>query len=290
MSQQVAFAFAAGMVAAINPCGFALLPAYLTYFLGLEPENGTQGETAVTTGDPTLRALRVSAAMAAGFVVVFGIMGLVWSSVSGVIGDRLPWVTVVLGVGLVVMGVAMIRGYTPVVGIPKLSLSGGGRETWSIFLYGISYAVASLSCTIGVFVATVTTTFDSSGFLEGTFTFLAYGLGMGALVAMLTVAVSFAREGIVAKMRSLLPHIGRISGVLMIVAGAFVSYYGWWEIQILAGNDVSDGPAGALQDWNADVSNKIQEIGAGRVGLAILVFLILAVAASGVRRMALKSR
>ena len=31
-----ALAFAAGTVAAFNPCGFALLPAYLGWFLGAE--------------------------------------------------------------------------------------------------------------------------------------------------------------------------------------------------------------------------------------------------------------
>ncbi len=276
MSDSVAFAFAAGMVAAINPCGFALLPAYLTYFLGLDAEAavGTDGDDPdqrPAATNPAWRALRVSAAMTMGFIAVFGVMGIIWSRVSGVIGDRLPWVTLVLGIGLVVMGIAMIRGYSPVVGIPKLSLSGEGRETWSVFLYGVSYAVASLSCTIGVFVATVTTTFDSQGFLDGVATFVAYGLGMGALVAILTVAVSFARVGIVSAMRRLLPYIGRISGVLMIIAGLFVAYYGWWETQILAGNDVDDGPAGALLDWNGEVSTRIQDAGAGRIGAIIAV-------------------
>jgi cytochrome c biogenesis protein CcdA len=293
--EQVAFAFAAGMVAAINPCGFALLPAYLTYFLGLEGDGSADSDTdaegggsraATVAGNPALRALRVSAAMTAGFVVVFGVMGLVWGRVSGLLGNRLSWVTVVLGIGLVIMGIAMIRGFTPVIGIPKLSLSGDGRETWSVFLYGLSYAVASLSCTIGVFVATVTTTFDDQGFIDGVATFLAYGLGMGALVAILTVAVSFAREGIVTAMRRLLPHIGRISGGLMILAGAFVAYYGWWETQILAGNDVSDGPAGALLDWNAGVSNRISEIGAGRIGLVIAGLLVIAIGAGAAIRRA----
>ena len=32
----LALAFSAGMIATVNPCGFAMLPAYLSYFLGLE--------------------------------------------------------------------------------------------------------------------------------------------------------------------------------------------------------------------------------------------------------------
>ena len=30
----LALAFAAGLVATVNPCGFAMLPAYLSYFMG----------------------------------------------------------------------------------------------------------------------------------------------------------------------------------------------------------------------------------------------------------------
>ena len=32
----LAYPFSLGLVAAFNPCGFALLPAYLGYFIGVE--------------------------------------------------------------------------------------------------------------------------------------------------------------------------------------------------------------------------------------------------------------
>ena len=36
-----AYAFTTGMLATVNPCGFAMLPAYLSYFLGdREPATG----------------------------------------------------------------------------------------------------------------------------------------------------------------------------------------------------------------------------------------------------------
>ena len=40
MTELWGVAFAAGMVSTINPCGFAMLPAYLSYFLGLEGKGG----------------------------------------------------------------------------------------------------------------------------------------------------------------------------------------------------------------------------------------------------------
>jgi cytochrome c biogenesis protein CcdA len=58
----ITFALAAGLLAAFNPCGFALLPSFLVLVV-----SGPGG---------VLRALRLSAAMTAGFVTVFGVAGV----------------------------------------------------------------------------------------------------------------------------------------------------------------------------------------------------------------------
>ena len=281
MSQQLSLAFGAGMVAAINPCGFALLPAYLSYFLGLESKEGARLDR---EGNPFLRALVVSAAMTAGFVVVFAPMGAIWSSVSSVLGNRLPWVTAALGVGLVVLGIALFRGFQPVVRLPKLQVGTASEQLGSVFLFGVSYAVASLSCTIGVFGALVTSSFERDSFLVGVGSFVMYALGMGLVIAILTMAVSFAQQGIVTAMRRLLPHMGRISGVLVIVAGLYVAYYGWWEAQVLAGNDVSDGIAGRVNGWRDSVAQWISDVGEVRLGLIIVVLLAAAVGIGAARR------
>jgi cytochrome c biogenesis protein CcdA len=73
MNSAIVYAFGVGMVATFNPCGFAMLPAYLSYFLGLENARDTDNRADATV----LRALAVGAAMTAGFVVVFGVLGLV---------------------------------------------------------------------------------------------------------------------------------------------------------------------------------------------------------------------
>ncbi len=78
----LALAFIAGTVATVNPCGFALLPAYLSYFLGLDANQEEPNGDADGAANPVLRALAVSVAVTAGFVVVFGVMGIIWSSVS----------------------------------------------------------------------------------------------------------------------------------------------------------------------------------------------------------------
>ncbi len=62
----LALAFAAGLLAAFNPCGFALLPAYLAYFVGVA------GEERASPLRVTGRALVASATLTLGFAVVFG--------------------------------------------------------------------------------------------------------------------------------------------------------------------------------------------------------------------------
>jgi len=269
----LALAFTAGMVATVNPCGFALLPAYLSYFLGLD--DGHAGSRA----NPALRALAVSAAVTLGFVVVFGIMGVIWSSVSGWLGTRLPYVTMVVGVGLVALGIAMLRGFEPTLNLPHLQLSERRRELSSMFLYGVSYAIASLSCTIGVFIAVTSTTLAGSSFAQGVATFVAYGLGMGATLSILTIAVAMAKQGIVTRFRSLLPHIHTISGVLLILAGTFVSYYAWVEVQEL-NNGSSSRVVSSARDLQSSLQRWAEGQGAARLALAAAVLIGGAVAIS----------
>ena len=160
MNGTYAFALAAGMAATVNPCGFALLPAYLAAFIGIEHRGGRAGAVG--------RALTVSLALTAGFVLVFGAFGLIISPLAVRIEQYLPWATVVIGFGLLGLGVALLAGRQLMIRIPKLQKGGQDGTLPSMFLFGVSYAVASLSCTIGPFLAVTTSTFRSESWLDRT--------------------------------------------------------------------------------------------------------------------------
>ncbi len=220
-------AFAFGMVALINPCGFALLPAYLGFFLGLDDDE--EGESRIVALN---RAQIVGLSLSAGFLMVFGLLGLVFAGVWGRIGAQMPYVTVVIGLGLIVLGVAMLRGFQPLLKLPKLDKGTGSRSAASMFLFGISYAIASLSCTIGIFFSVVGTSASGASFSSRFGSFLSYGLGMGLLATVLTLAVAFGKKGIVSRFRQLLPKINMISAVVLLFVGVYVTLYGIWSIQV----------------------------------------------------------
>ena len=240
-----ALALTAGMAATVNPCGFALLPAYLSAFVGLD--DSTARTTAVARG------MKVSLVLTAGFITVFGVFGLVISGVASELQRYLPWATIVIGIGLVGLGIYLLTGRQIVLNIPKLQKGGSDGTLLSMFLFGVSYAVASLSCTIGPFLAVTSTTFRNENYLSGVMVFVLYGLGMGLVVSVLTMAVALAKDGMVAKFRSLLPKMNKIAGVLLVIAGLYVAYYGYYEVQLFFFDGELDDPvidAGeSVQSW-----------------------------------------
>ncbi|WP_300009036.1 cytochrome c biogenesis protein CcdA [Pseudonocardia sp.] len=268
----LAFALVAGAVAAFNPCGFALLPAYL----GLLVAGG--GRTGAV-----LRALRFSAGMTVGFVAVFGLVGVVLAPLALSLERYLPVVTVLVGVVLVVLGAWLLAGRT--LAIPGLAGHGSAptRRWWSQIGYGVSFALASLSCTIAPFLAVVAGSLRVGGPLGVGAAFVAYALGMGVVVLAVALAVALASARAVGTLRHAGAVISRAGGALLVVAGAYVAWYGWIEIRSLAGGDPADPVVAAAIDVQAAVADLIAGLGAGGL-LAVAAVLATGIAALTLRR------
>jgi cytochrome c-type biogenesis protein len=274
----VGLALGAGLVAAVNPCGFALLPAYLSMFV---LEEHPQRSVAV------VRALRATVAMTAGFAAVFAVFGLAIAPVAGSVQRYLPGFTVVLGLLVAASGFWVIAGRS-LPGLRPPQTRRGGRRPITASLpsmvgFGASYAIASLGCTIAPFLAVVVTAFRAGSIPEGIALFVAYAAGMGLVVGTAAVAVSLARDGMVRKLRAAGSLLVRPTGVLLVAAGGYVAWYGAWELRVLqfgAGADTVVETAGRLQRWLADTTQ-----GVGAWGfLTILLALLLAAVALWRRR------
>jgi len=273
----LAFAFAAGTVAAFNPCGFALLPAYLSYFLGA----GDSSES--PRPDPAAlvvaRAVRVAGSVAVGFALVFGAAGLVITQTSVTIQQYTPWISIVIGLALVPMGVLMARGWQPKLSLPRPARArraggtGDDRGVVAMVWFGASYATVSLSCTIPAFLVAVASTFEQSDAASGFAAFVAYAAGMVTVLATLTVAVALARGALVARLRRVLPHVQQAAGGLLAVAGAYVAYYGWYDIRTERGQRVPTGPIDAVGEWSGSATRWVSDLGNGPV-LAVGIAMV----------------
>ena len=98
---------------------------------------------------------------------------------------------------------------------------------------------------------------NADNFASRVLTFVLYGVGMGLVVTVLTVALALARSGVVARFRELLPMMNRIAGGLMVVTGAYVAYYGYYELRLLNyGGDEDD----AVIDAALEIQTRLAEL------------------------------
>jgi hypothetical protein len=149
----------------------------------------------------------------------------------------------------------------------------------SMFGYGVSYAIASLSCTVGPFLAVTGASFRGS-VGHGLAVFAAYTAGFTLIVGVLAVAAALASTAFVDRLRRIVPYLNRISGALVVVVGLYVGYYGLYEVRLFTTNgnpqDPVIGGAGRVQ---GAIAGWVHQHGAWPwvVTLAVLAFAALAV-------------
>lgn len=267
MGDDLAVALGAGMLATVNPCGFAMLPGYLTMVIATDQDTTRLARLG--------RALAASTLMTAGFVAVFGIFGLLSLPLRGVLQQYLPIVTLVIGVVMVLVGILLLTGRQVTLLLPKPARGAPSTRVVSMAGYGVAFAIASLSCTIGPFLATTGIALRGGDTLSGLTAFVAYALGMGLVVTVLALAAALASTAVATGIRRILPHVPRIGGVLLLVTGAYVGYYGYYELRLFHGNGQADDPivnaAGEIQSTLVDWLDTI-----GPVPLVITLAALLA--------------
>lgn len=223
MVSYLSYAFALGLVAAVNPCGFPMLPAYVSVFVGTENDR-------VPLASRLVRAVRSAAAVSLGFVILFAVLGAIFDSGLKLFMNWVPWVMVVLGAVMVAAGIfGTVRGHLPL-RLPWVARARAGTDTLSMITFGMSYGLASLTCSLGLFVAGTAGTFTRVGWLTGLGTFIAYAVGMGAVLAVVAVASALARTSVVTVLRRAGRHVDRLASALLVVVGAYLIYY--WVVDL----------------------------------------------------------
>ena len=220
------YAVGAGTVAAFNPCGFALLPSYLGLYLGTAED----ADLRHGVGSRLLNALRIGGTVTVSFVMLFGLAGIVLSLAAATVTGWLPWLALAVGVGLVFAAGRVLAGAPLYAGFGEELAARIGARTGHVglggyFAYGLAYGLASLSCTLPIFLAVVGSALARSGFVAGALQFVLYALGMGLVMCALTIGVALFKQGTLRWARAILPYVQPLSAVFLLAAGAYVVYY-----------------------------------------------------------------
>ncbi len=203
------FAFTSGALSIFSPCSYALLPGYISYYLGAK-----FGITKAITG---------GLACTLGLLTVFLAIGVLASSFGELIRGIIPILDIVAGVILVVMGIGNLLDLN----LPFMTLNIGPIRRQGIlglYSFGIIYGLAGVGCSAPIFISVLFYSM-SKGLVQGILSFIAYALGMGAPLIITTLLLSQTKDYMIQRINIASEMIRKISGVILVAVGLYLIYF-----------------------------------------------------------------
>lgn len=250
MAGLLTLAFAAGMVAPVNPCGFALLPAWITHTLG-------EADTSPAPVQLT-RGLRAGAALTIGFTGTLAATGMAVSAGARGLIQTAPWLGLSVGIIVVLLGVAMLAGRSLSLRLPGIPgrATDGLPATVQMAVFGVGYAMASLSCTFGIVLAVIAQAQATASYTGLLVVFSVYAAGSATVLLLLALATAVAGATLTRRVRTLARYGPRASAVVLLTTGAYLVWY-WYPAATSTG-PTSTGRGGTLTALSAAVSGWLQ--------------------------------
>ncbi len=241
MTGTLGLAFAAGMLATVSPCGLAMLPAFMAYYVGTD-SSATSGHFG--RADMLRRSvdgLRTGITVSAGFIAVFVATALVVTAGLRSVVEAVPWIAVAVGVALMAVGLALLAGRRIGVGLNSSRITREGRGSRSMLAYGAAYAVASLSCSLGVMLALIGQALSTSSTTELLGVYSAFAAGNATILVLLALSTAVASGGLARVLKRSSRYLPRVAGGVVLLSGLYMVVY--WAPSLTGG-----GTSGALAD------------------------------------------
>jgi cytochrome c-type biogenesis protein len=211
---QLSLAFTAGALAFLSPCALPMIPVYLSYYISSE-----------RAGKRLASGILQSFSVSAGFILVFFLVGIIPSLIAAEFLKFVWLAAPVLGFLLIIIG--LLTGWTTFMDrLPRLNLQIEGGGQISFLTYGIAYGVASLGCSLPVFMIVVLQGASAKSLIEVFWLFAAYGSGAAALIIPLTITLTLAKDLLHKRLLAALPFLKKVNGLVLILAGIYMIYTG----------------------------------------------------------------
>jgi cytochrome c-type biogenesis protein len=269
----ISVALVAGALVALNPCSLPLLPPFLSYYLGVDRERLPRARSGLGQG------LIVGALLTAGVVGVFVVVGLPLVYGAGRVAAAVPWLGLAVGVLAALAGVVSLGGQTPILRpLPNALPFRSARRWLRPLMFGIGHGVASLGCSLPVFLAFVAAALSVHGGGSALVVFVAYAAGIAVTMLSLVAVATLLREGLLRRIAPLAAGLQRASGLLLLLAGAYLAYF-WARLELGDSRTLADDPiVGAATRYSARMQSLAGRLGISFV-LSLALLLLLAVAA-----------
>ena len=202
--------FSAGVLTFFSPCAAGLFPAYLGYLIGLRSKG------AISSG------LLAGLLAGLGSSITFLILGFLSSIFISEIMNVWSILEPILGGALILFGILLISPIEFTLPFKLPSPRAGGSFFFGSILYGVLYALASLSCSFPVFMLVVFTSAGESGLAGILLSFSIYSLGLILPMMAVSFLTVYSRNLIGRIFKNIFPWLEKVSGILLIIAGIYL--------------------------------------------------------------------
>lgn len=222
--QALSFSFMSGVLMLFNPCGFAMLPAYVSLFL----QHNLQTGGSITK--KLIRAVFLSLLTSLGFIIVFSIIGLAAGGLSDILSKLLNQITVFIALLILVLGILIISGKDALTSIsldrfdPTKKVQVKNTSYLFFFLYGIGYALTSIGCAFPIFLTVLTSSMGTTNFLEPLKNLLVLSLGMSLTLLAISILIALLGNVMITFLRKYLGVVKKIMGLVVTGAGVYLIY------------------------------------------------------------------
>jgi cytochrome c-type biogenesis protein len=218
----IAVAVLGGALATLNPCGFALLLAFLSGHLTSDDQP--------PSGSRVLHGLAIGTAITAGFLVVFAAIGLPIALGVGQISRAVPWLEFGLGLALAIIAVTTLAGIPLRLPEPGIRTGTISRQLRGVVVFGFGYGLTSMSCTLPIFLVVIGTSLTTHGNLGAVVVFAGYAAGMTLVLLAVAVGAALMKDALARLLGRVISQLRWINGGLLLVVSGYLTYY--WSITL----------------------------------------------------------
>jgi len=221
------FAFIAGLIANFGPCSLGVLPAYMSFYLGMDEEEEKHS--------PIKRSIKLGAIASLGVFSFFIVLGLLLASVGTFLTGYATQLKFIVAVLIFFIGIAFFRGKSFNVNFLGLfrdkvnKMSRGRSQAAGLFGFGIVYGAGGLMCFLPIFLPLVFFPLIGGAFFTSIASFLIFSLAQALFLITVTVFIGQGKHTFFKTMMGKTETMKKVAGVIIILTSIwmFAIFFIW---------------------------------------------------------------
>lgn len=221
------FAFIAGLIANFGPCSLGVLPAYMSFYLGMEEEG---------KHSPIKRSIKLGVTASLGVMFFFIVLGLLFATVGTFLAGYASQLKFVIAFLILFIGIAFLAGKSFLT-IPFLSsfvnsvnkVSRGRSQNISLFGFGIVYGAGGLMCFLPIFLPLVFFPLMGGEFLVSISSFLIFSLAQALFLIAVTIFIGQGKHTFFKTLIGKTETMKKVAGGMLILTSIwmFAIFFIW---------------------------------------------------------------